>query len=134
MAYNIIYPPTIDFEWMQQRPQQLMKEFAKLGHTVHYCQQHQTRGKKPYQVEPNLLLYNDADFLPPGDILWIGNPSLQHTISKYRCNFVVYDCCDDFYEHWGKNEDDLTKKADIVIVTAQKLLERKSKEKGQGKR
>lgn len=126
----IVYPPTIDFEWMVQRPQQLMKEFAKLGHTVYYCQQHQQKFKPNQQILPNLWLVWDIDFLPkPVDILWIGNPPLWSKVNDYQAKFVVYDCCDDFHEYWGKMEDELTKRADIIITTAQRLVERKSLEK-----
>ena len=126
----IVYPPTIDFEWMVQRPQQLMKEFAKLGHTVYYCQQHQVKGKRSELILPNLWLVWDIALLPkPIDILWIGNPPLWNTVNNYQAKMVVYDCCDDFHEFWGKMEDSLTQRADVVITTAQRLVERKSAEK-----
>jgi glycosyltransferase involved in cell wall biosynthesis len=130
----IIYPPTIDFEWMVQRPQQLMKEFAKLGQTVYYCQQHLVKGKPSQLIAPNLWLVWDKTFLPKNaDVLWIGNPAIQHEVSSYQTKVVVYDCCDDFYSCWGKNEDELTKKATIVVTTADRIYNRKITEKGKDK-
>ena len=131
---NIVYPPTIDFGWMVQRPQQLMKEFAKLGHTVYYCQQHLVKGRKSQQIEPNLWLVWDKAYLPKtADVLWIGNPGIQHEVTSYFAKFVVYDCCDDFHAHWGIKEDELTKKANIVVTTAQRIYDRKVAEKGNNK-
>jgi len=32
----VIYPPTIDWDYMRQRPQQLMEQFSMNGYEVYY--------------------------------------------------------------------------------------------------
>ncbi len=51
----VIYPPTLDWAWMKQRPQQLMTQLARLGHTVYFC--NRTRSAPRVEsVEPNLFV------------------------------------------------------------------------------
>lgn len=132
--YTFCYPPTIDFSWMQQRPQKLMKAFAEMGHTVYYCQNFQQRkGVKPYLIQENLFLCPDPELIKDKiDVLWIGNPGIvDQFVGKYNEKLVVYDCVDDFYKAWGPCEDMLTRKADIIITTADILYNRKCAQKGE---
>jgi glycosyltransferase involved in cell wall biosynthesis len=132
--YKIVYPPTIDYNFMTQRPQKIMKSIAELGHTVYYCQNFQQRkGVKPYPIQENLFICPDPDLIKDNiDVLWIGNPGIQDKfIGKYREKLVVYDCVDDFYKAWGTCEDMLTRKADIIFTTCNILYERKCAQKGE---
>jgi len=131
--YTIVYPPTIDWDWMQQRPQRLMYALAQLEHKVYFCQNFKKRpGQKPYEIFPNLWLVPDPNLIQDEiDVLWIGNPGIQNEwIGKMHEKFVIYDCVDDFYKHWGGNEDLLTKKADVIVTTCKLLYDRKKKQKG----
>lgn len=132
--FTILHPPSIDLCYMFQRPQQMMKAFANLGHTVYYCQEHLVEGRPNTEMIPNLHTVYDLKFLPKEfDIVWSGNPMQYKKIDQYGGKFIVYDCCDDFYDFWGKREDIMTRKADIIMVTAQNIWDRKVKEKGEDK-
>ena len=50
----IIYPPTLDWDYMFQRPQQLARQFAKNGYLFFFCNKsYKSRGFK--EVEPNIV-------------------------------------------------------------------------------
>lgn len=45
----IVFPPIIDWSFMKQRPQQLMQQLARSGHTVYYC--NKTQKEKMEKME-----------------------------------------------------------------------------------
>ncbi|MEW6172562.1 MAG: hypothetical protein AB1510_05765 [Bacillota bacterium] len=60
----IVYPPTIDWSFMKQRPQQLMQQFADHGHQVFYCNKTQFEDRILEQVQPNLtVVHNNKTFI-----------------------------------------------------------------------
>ena len=61
---TILYPPTIDYSFMKQRPQHLMEKFAELGWGVYYCNKNQDINKPLTQtIKPNFKLVNNFSLL-----------------------------------------------------------------------
>ena len=58
----IIYPPTIDWDWMKQRPQQLMEQFSLHGYTVYYCNKTQSKTELYTALNPNLTIIHDNNY------------------------------------------------------------------------
>jgi glycosyltransferase involved in cell wall biosynthesis len=130
----IIYPPTIDWLWMKQRPQQLMKQFARLGHTVYYC--NKTMVRKPVEkLEPNLHLVHHHDEWLSREwpairsqmneqvIVWCSFPKLFRTLHQYRPDRIIYDCVDEF-PAWLPYERGMVNAAHAVVCTSERLHRR----------
>ncbi|WP_054694232.1 glycosyltransferase [Syntrophomonas palmitatica] len=130
---TIIYPPTIDFAWLFQRPQQLLREMAGLGYKVlfynhdHYFKQNENVVK----VYPNFWLCTPEtpwEELPLEYpiILWISYPPNVEFIGRYQEKLVVFDAIDEAsgeFAHWAGDLDRAAAKADIIFATAQKLYD-----------
>jgi len=56
---TIIYPPTIDYKLLYQRPQQLLKEIAALGYKVVFYNDefYYKPGKDIIELYPNFFFY-----------------------------------------------------------------------------
>jgi len=128
---TIIHPPSLNFRWMFQRPQQLFNQFARLGYRSIFCspggKKERTSVKK---VMENLYVCVKSDPLavPHREprILWVDAPSFVRHISRFRPHLVVYDALDDPSEEfasWAPYVDELRARADIVFTTSQKLFD-----------
>lgn len=130
---TIVYPATIDYEWMYQRPQQLLKAFAELGHkAIFYNYDYFFKQKEP-QIElyPNLFLCK-ADVplekvgLEDPVILWITYPHHVRYVGKYKEKLVVFDALDEptgEFAFWANDVDNMAGKADIIFTTAKKMYD-----------
>lgn len=54
---TVLVPPGNDWNWMNQRQNQLMREFSKNGYKVLWMQNKQDELKPPEKVEPNIYVY-----------------------------------------------------------------------------
>lgn len=131
----VIYPPTLDWTWMKQRPQHLMRQLAKAGHTVYYC--NRTRvDSEPQEVEPNLYIIHHHEHWLQSEWpsirkrsnasvgVWSNLPFLAPAIRQnYAPDWVVYDCADEHAE-WFPQEQDMVSCSDLVICTSERLLAR----------
>lgn len=127
MKFTVIYPPTIDYEIMQQRPQRLMEQFARQGHQVYYLNLKQ-RNQVPRKVMPNLIvLYRQEDIYHVEKaypvILWTSWAMSHPWVDRLSPLLTIYDCLDDFPE-WREIEPLMAAKADLVITTSQTLFEK----------
>lgn len=126
---TILYPPTIDWEFLFQRPQQIMIQFAKNGWQVYYANKTQ-RYKEVEEVKPNLYLYHDFSILrrkiKEVDILYITSPHQYYLVDKIKAGLVIYDCLDQFQE-WVKYEEDMIERADIIFASSEYLYQEKKK-------
>ncbi len=133
----VIYPPTI--EWAHslfQRPQQLMRGFARQGYWAFFCSSNPTVDKvvRLKEVGPNLFVAESLAMLrfldSPSTVLWITYP--QHIVATevFHQSRVIYDVIDElevFATYGCAMEEDhaaLLKAAHLVVVTADRLLER----------
>lgn len=134
MAVTIIYPPTIDYRWLYQRPQQLMREFSKLGiRCIFFNNNNYIKdGKRVSMESDNLIVVNgklypveyDALVTPPV-VLWITYPPhVKYLGRTFKENLVVFDAVDfpsGEFSVWRKDIFDIKKRADIVFTVSKKL-------------
>jgi teichuronic acid biosynthesis glycosyltransferase TuaH len=131
MDYTFLYPPILDFDWMKQRPQQLMKQLARRGHTVFFC--NRTQAALPVeQLEDRLFLVHDHDrfiqqewaqYRDQGSqqsIVWCTLPRLASSLAIYEANYIIYDCVDEFLE-WSPDEPKMVAVADALVCTSERL-------------
>lgn len=127
----ILYPPTLDFDYLVQRPQQIMKGFSQLGTTAYYINwpgPNMKRGKGIEEVNPNLFLFSNVD---PDPYLNRINPVVYYTsaahsdmVRNYRPSLIVFDSVDEpsgEFEGWKPYYDHAVRTADVVLATSQKL-------------
>ncbi|MDI6601162.1 MAG: glycosyltransferase [Thermoanaerobacteraceae bacterium] len=131
---TIIYPPTIDYKWLYQRPQQLMREFSRLGiKCIFFNNNNYIKDGKRVAVEnENLIVVNgrlypveyDALVTPPV-VLWITYPPHVRLVGKtFKENVVVFDAVDfpsGEFAAWKKDISEIRKKANIVFTVSRKL-------------
>ncbi|MGY3716342.1 glycosyltransferase [Sutcliffiella cohnii] len=130
----IIYPPTINWTFMKQRPQQLMKKFADSGYTVFYCNQTQSE-KEIEEISPNLFVVHNHDQWLKQTLpnirkrenrkvgIWCSWAKLSDSLKRYNPDWIIYDCVDEFPD-WLKYEPKMIEMADAVVCTAEKLEKR----------
>jgi hypothetical protein len=126
----IIYPPTHDWGFMFQRPQQIARSFAKSGYLYFYCTNNQkTDTVIDFQeVEESLILCHVPyrvfeDLLSP--IVYIGSTHLRETLAFFQKPFVIFDQYDDLEVSSGKPRDyrKLLSISHIMIVSSEKLYQ-----------
>lgn len=127
----IVYPPTIDWNWMKQRPQQLMEQFSLHGHKVYYC--NKTQSEQTYMTEHNdnlTIVHNNMKFIQETIpelkrkgkriILWVSWSKLHCFLDQYIADFVVYDYVDDIPD-WAPYLDPIVNRADLVVTSSSAL-------------
>ncbi len=131
----VIYPATIDWGHLFQRPQQLAISFANHGYIFFYCTGNynvdNVHGFK--KIRDYLYLCNvpmEVFRLLKKPIYLISYTPNKVYIPIFNSPFIIYDHIDElevFYNFNKKMEDDhqeLLREADIVIATAKRLLEK----------
>src|SRR5581483_7612249 len=127
----IIYPPTINWDWMKQRPQHLMMQFALDGHEVYYCNKTQREDKNFSKIHPNLtIVHNNKHFLrhvvpklkKQGKkiLLWVTCAKHYLFSGQYFPDAIVFDYVDDF-PAWAPYFEKMLERADLVFTTAKRL-------------
>ena len=134
---TIIYPPTIEYKWLYQRPQQLFKAFAELGHkAVFYNNPFYLKSdNKVKELYENFFLCSPETPLKnlPVErpyIHWISYPPHFNQAGKFKEDLLVFDALDEAsgeFATWAHGIDKITAKADIIFTTAQKLYDYHSK-------
>ncbi|MGI5881216.1 MAG: hypothetical protein ACOX6L_11675 [Syntrophomonadaceae bacterium] len=127
----ILYPPTLDFNYLVQRPQQLMKSFAELGSPVYWENRpspHNSQIAGITEVTPNFFLFNNVDSRPFLEnirpIVYYSATAQVEEINKYNPSLIVFDSVDepsDEFESWRPYYQKAVSSADLVITTSAKL-------------
>lgn len=128
---TIIYPPTIDYSYLYQRPQQLFKALSYLDYKIIFCNYNPSKlTSYVKKVNENFYIYNginpffkNTDDLP---IIWISYPPSIFDVEKYKRKLLVFDALDDTsdeFSHWRNGLDLIHKKADIIFTTSNKLYD-----------
>lgn len=124
---TILYPPTIDWHFMKQRPQQILTQFAKHGWRVLYANKTQIKGRPPTIVKPNLEIHHDWEALlrrrPRVDVLWIS--CAVHKDLDIQAAITVFDSLDDF-DTWDPYEPEMLARSDIVFTSSEALYRKQS--------
>jgi polysaccharide pyruvyl transferase CsaB len=126
----IVYPPTVDWGFMFQRPQQLARALARAGYLYFYCTDN-TRVDKVQgfqQVAENLYVCHVPwqTFCslkrPVVLVSWAAHWPL---VQAMKDAIVVYDCLDDLEVGGGyvSEHENLLQRADIVLATSAALVE-----------
>jgi teichuronic acid biosynthesis glycosyltransferase TuaH len=122
---KIIYLPTIDYTFLRQRPQHLLSQATKRGHTVIYCNQTQVEGLRREEVEPNLWVYHDVNIAikrnPDVDIFYATWAKTKDYINKVNAKITLFDNVDNFAA-WKKDDEEFINTADIVLMASQPLM------------
>ncbi|MDD2409544.1 MAG: glycosyltransferase [Bacilli bacterium] len=127
----IVYPEAIMWEPIQ-RPQQLLKEFAKKGYLCFFCEPNPKDDYIIKEVEKNLYLVNGQEKLLPlikdKEIIFYISYFLQYIYSIFINNKIIWlDVLDrlDFFDRYNKFSKKIWKKliknADIITYTATNL-------------
>lgn len=127
---TFIQMPSVPFEWMVQRPQQIMTKLARSGCKVYYFDNKSPKGI--VQREPNLSTigkdYNSSDIKTEGSvILWCSSPEQVLNVDKIPHDYIIYDVVDDASEEfigWEPYIDKMLERAHIVLTTADRLYEK----------
>ncbi len=122
---TIIYPPSIPWNWMFQRPQQLLGRFSASGQTVLYEDfgDFSEPGVKP--LSPFLFICQGSSALTiPHSrprTLWLTLPSHIELIQTYAPDFVIYDAVDEPKEEfasWAPYYPQILEKADLIFCSS----------------
>ncbi|WP_438434512.1 glycosyltransferase [Gorillibacterium sp. sgz500922] len=129
---TVIYPPTLDWSYMVQRPQQIMKQFARDGHSVLFYNKTGQAGRVVDYPEPGIAVVRHAlafqdELLPllPADnrLYWASWARKLPHAAALGASAVIYDCVDDFPD-WEEEERIYAASADVVFCTADPLLKK----------
>lgn len=128
----IIYPRTMNWSFMKQRPQQLMTQFGALGHQV-YFENLAPLGAQIEEVEPNVHLFTDHHSFISRTlsqlrkehpiVVWTTWAKQRSRLSLFKPDAVIYDCCDEF-PHWAKYEAKMVDASDHIVATAKTIKTR----------
>jgi glycosyltransferase involved in cell wall biosynthesis len=127
----ILYPPTLDYNYLVQRPQQLMKGFAQLGIPVFFLNRPGPYHEPPVGVSepyPNFYLFNRVDpaLQQQGirPVVYYSAGAQVNALHQYNPSLIVFDSVDepsDEFEAWRPFYFQAVASADIVIATSEKL-------------
>lgn len=123
--YKIICLSSVDYDWMFQRPQQLMRELARQGKEVIYCNKTQRKDRILEFREPNLTICHDLKGLlnqgMTADVVWVVDPQYNKYKGYFKEKLFIYDCVDDF-PYLILHHHRMLKAADLVITTSGPLF------------
>ena len=130
---TVLYPPTINWDFLFQRPQQLLKQFALNNYQVTYINKWGNKQNIKSGIE-NLSIYN-YDYYQENilnkrtdlDILYITWPGHHEIVDKINPTITIYDCLD-YFQEWEVNADKMVKKADIIFTTSEPLYNKRKKQ------
>jgi hypothetical protein len=128
---TILYPPTINWELLFQRPQQLMKNFSNQNSVRSLFWNSRGENKKIDKIKilkNNLYLIDqfvdikNFEFLFRGKkIFWFSHPSHYYIADKFNWDLVIFDAIDnpvDEFAEWSNELNNAVKKSDIIFASA----------------
>ncbi len=128
---EIFYPPTLDWNFLFQRPQQILRQFSLHGWTVHYCNKTQKPGKKYEKSKEGVIIHHDYDLalklVTKPEILYITSPLGSKHIKKVSAKTIIYDCLD-YFPDYQDREKILFRNADLIFTSSKYLYQKKYSE------
>lgn len=128
----ILYPPTLDYNYLVQRPQHLMRSFARLGINCFYLNNPSPQSRVVRGIDnvmPNLYLFNnvnpEAYLKNVRPVVYYTSAAQADSIWKYNPSLVVFDSVDEpsgEFATWLPYYEKAVKTADIVLTTSDKLF------------
>lgn len=130
---GIIYPPTLDFEYLVQRPQQLLKSLSELGVIVYFLNRpayHHGLYQGIEKYNQHFCLFHNTELTYPvttRPVVYYSNPSQVDTIRSYNPCLVVFDSVDEpvgEFSSWEPYYHQAVASADLVLAASEKLYTR----------
>ncbi len=125
----VIYPPTIDWGYMFQRPHQIARSFAKQDYLFFFCTGNaSTDNVHGFEyVEQHLYLCNvplNTFQSVVNPIIYIGTSRHRDFVNYFKNPTVIYDYCDALEISMGTEDDHrfLLRSSEIVLTSARKLM------------
>lgn len=128
---TIIYPPTIDYSWLYQRPQQLLKEVAAFGYRVIFYNNEVYEEQKGSIAEPYPDFWLCRSDIPlkylraEGPVVsWITYPPHVSQVGKYGEDLIIFDAvdeCSEEFKDWAGYVDRMSLTSDIIFAASGKL-------------
>lgn len=132
----VVYPSIVNYTYLFQRPQQIMRRFGKEGFdaifynngaTLDGCTQY----KKPELVDENLTVVpqNYGSRKYEGNCVFYNSfPGYATKAIDFKAKVSIFDCIDEpvgIFSHWniGGSWEYAVESADIVLASAQKLYD-----------
>lgn len=137
---TILYPPTINWDLLFQRPQQLMKGFSKQEKVTSIFWNPRNENKPENEInkiEENLYLVdqflkidNFKHLFNGKKILWFSHPS-HHYLSDYtNWDLIIFDAIDnpvDEFAEWSNELNEAVRKSDIIFASAKIMYDEHKK-------
>ncbi len=129
---TFLYPPTIDWFYLYQRPQQLFAAFAKLGCKAIFCNQPHYIPQPPgiRMLEPGLFLVNhvDPNRVPRDEepLLWVTYPPHVDNLDRYPHRAVIFDAVDEpseEFSYWRASAAAIVARSNLIFASSQKLVD-----------
>jgi len=131
-SYSVIYPPTINYDWMFQRPQQLMRQFGRLGWKSLYVNAPAPKmgmtGPAVERREDNLYILNKENpkkHVEGTVVYFFSCPQHVDYVGKFNEDIVVFDNLEEPAEQfsiWAPWYESALSTADLVTCTSEKLF------------
>jgi len=127
---TIIYPPSIPWSWMFQRPQQLLGQFSASGQTVLYEDLGNFSKPTVKSLSPSFFLCQGSSALSiPHSrprILWLTVPSHINCIQNYNPDLVIYDAVDEPKEEfasWAPYYPTILEKVNLIFCSSRSIYD-----------
>lgn len=130
----LVYPASVNYTFLYQRPQQLMRCFGWAGYDCIYASfcpatlEGSTPVTEPMKVSENLLVVPDTHDLEPyqDGIFYCTYPPYMKVRDIVNPEVTIFDSIDEpvgVFSHWNKNNiyEKALMDADIVLASADKL-------------
>lgn len=129
----ILYPQTLDYNYLVQRPQQLMKHFSELGVPSFFLNLPSPHSNTPQGIvkpNDNLYVFNHVDPMPYlqgiRPVVYFSAASHIDIVQQYNPSLIVFDSVDepsDEFEAWKPYYLRAVSLSDVVLCTSDRLYE-----------
>ncbi|MEN6461045.1 MAG: glycosyltransferase [Syntrophomonas sp.] len=127
----MVYPPTVDYDFLAQRPQQLMKCFSEMQIPSYFINRPLSDSSKGIKLlNPYFYLVNGSDISnfvnKQKPVVYFHLPQQINLIQKYNPSLVVFDSVDEPSEEfasWRHFYYQAVEQADIVLASSDKLYQ-----------
>jgi len=130
---RILYPPTVNYNILYQRPNQILKVLSREGHRCYFMNhtpgvegEFTTNGIE--EIEENFYVVSNKiqpTSLKP-DIYYFSYPPYYDWINKIKPKHVIFDAIDSptgEFSSWKPLWEKSVKRADLVMAVSQKLYD-----------
>ncbi|MFE6075778.1 glycosyltransferase [Paenibacillus sp. NPDC057886] len=123
----MLYPPTLNWGFLKQTPQQISEQFANNGYDVIFCNNEQSN-KPVEEVYPHVFVYHNFQEVLRKikhkqikvDVFYFTWAKSAQYVENIKANINIYNRVDEFPD-WIPYEKEAMNKADIIFTTSQKL-------------